>query len=206
MLLPDGTKITLRKSFRCAGDGALLYFREHISVCLAAMILAAGLSLRSSDPLVRAAVAIGAATLLGGHMMQIAIAALAKKLPPQEKVSPTSIARQTLTIRGWKNSLNERNMRLHSTVAPLVIATGALVGLSAQEWIPTLLVIAEIIAGESANTVIEDLSDRHFGWDDDIRAIKDLAAGAVLVPALSAAYFAYEVFLPKMIVFVMALL
>lgn len=139
------------------------------------------------------------AALIGISMIRISIRELQKKT--KSEITLEAIVRRALTYSGWRKSLLERNMKIHCLAAPSVILTGLLIGISSGPWILTLIIIGEIITGESINTVIEDITDRTTRKEDEkIKTSKDIAAGAVLVQALVAIYMARSFFLPKIII------
>ena len=70
--------------------------------------------------------------------------------------------------------------------------------LTTLEWVAILLTIGNVFAFELINTSIENVADfispdRH----DQIKKIKDLSAGAVLVSAIIAILVGLIIFLPK---------
>jgi diacylglycerol kinase len=70
--------------------------------------------------------------------------------------------------------------------------------LTPLEWVAILLTIGNVFAFELINTSIENVADfispdRH----DQIKKIKDLSAGAVLVSAIIAILVGLIIFLPK---------
>lgn len=152
------------------------------------------------------------ASLMGISMIHASLEELRKKINEEESRKNTTVPdisetkfvnviRRALTYSGWRKSLLERNMKIHCLAAPSVVLTGLLIGISPGRWILTLIIIGEIIAGESINTVIEDIADRTTRKEDiKIKISKDIAAGAVLVQALVAIHIARSFFLPKIIV------
>jgi diacylglycerol kinase len=94
--------------------------------------------------------------------------------------------------------IEEHNSRIHLVAALLAIVAGWYLELSLQEWIVLTLVIGAVFTAELFNSAIENLADylapeKH----DTIRKVKDLAAAAVLVTALSAVVIGCLIFLPK---------
>ncbi len=82
----------------------------------------------------------------------------------------------------------QRNMRIHLCFAFYVLLAGLVTGLSAAEWGVVLVCIGLVAGLELVNTAIETLADRVTGERDEmIGAVKDAAAGAVLVCALMCA-------------------
>ena len=94
----------------------------------------------------------------------------------------------------------EHNAWIHCFIAVCVIVTGCLVGLSATEWIVITMAIGMVLAAEAFNSSIEALADLVSpGYNEAIKHTKDLAAGAVLLSALSALVVGLLVFIPKLI-------
>lgn len=94
----------------------------------------------------------------------------------------------------------EHNARIHCFAAVFVVVCGFLFGLSAVEWIAVVFAIGFVLAVEAVNSSIEALCDyvspKH---QDGIGRAKDLAAGAVLFAAITAAVVGGVVFFPKVI-------
>ena len=68
------------------------------------------------------------------------------------------------------------------------------------EWVAVAFAIGLVFSGEIFNSAIEDLSDVVCPERDDrIKKVKDLAAAAVLVNAITALAVGLLVFLPKII-------
>lgn len=81
----------------------------------------------------------------------------------------------------------QRNFRIHLGMAAGVLALAAFFGVGKIEFLVLLLTISFVIAAEMFNTAVEliiDLTKNHF--HPVARAAKDVAAGAVLVSAISA--------------------
>lgn len=102
--------------------------------------------------------------------------------------------------RGIKLLWREHNTRIHFAATLLVCVAGICFGLSAAEWVAIVIVIGFVWVTEALNTAIERLCDhvepaRH----PAIAAIKDIAAGAVLIAAITAAITGIIIFLPHAI-------
>jgi diacylglycerol kinase (ATP) len=120
--------------------------------------------------------------------------------------SPSSAIRKRLTafryaFRGIGRLLCcEPNARIHTTAGVCVIIAGFVLKISGMEWIAVVIVTGAVFAAEAFNTAIEQLSDLVSpGYSEAVKRIKDLAAGAVLLTALSAALVGLIIFLPKII-------
>lgn len=91
-------------------------------------------------------------------------------------------------IRGIAHCLRrERNMRIHAVTALYVLFFSTFFRLSRGEYAVLLLTIGAVLAAELFNTAAEDLCDFVSpAFARRIGLVKDLAAGGVLVCALSA--------------------
>ena len=81
----------------------------------------------------------------------------------------------------------EHNSRIHLVVAILAIFFGWMLNLPLSEWVAISLVIGAVFAAELFNSAIENLAD-HLAPQkhEKIKKVKDLAAAAVLVCAITA--------------------
>ena len=96
--------------------------------------------------------------------------------------------------------LKEHNAMLHFMATVAVITLGVLTGISTSEWIAILLSIGLVWVAEMFNTCIEKLIDFIApGYHQQIKFIKDVAAGAVLVAALIALAIGLIVFIPHLL-------
>ncbi len=94
----------------------------------------------------------------------------------------------------------EPNAWIHLLAAIVAITLGCLYELSTYEWILIAFCIGGVFALELLNSSLEALADvvepeRHPG----IKKVKDLAAGAVLIGAMTALAVACFIFLPKIL-------
>lgn len=81
---------------------------------------------------------------------------------------------------------NERNMRIHTTVAGYVLAFSAICGMNASEYAILILTISLVIMGEMFNSAVENLIDLCAKeYNATAKAAKDIAAGAVLILAFA---------------------
>jgi len=91
----------------------------------------------------------------------------------------------------------ERNIKIHIFVALLVVFFGFYFSIKLSEWLAIIFAISLVLAMEMINTAIEELADFSCSVKNgQIMKIKDLAAGAVLVCAVSAIIIGLIVFLP----------
>jgi diacylglycerol kinase (ATP) len=95
----------------------------------------------------------------------------------------------------------ERNARIHLVIFCCVVAAGFFFSLTAIEWIVIVIVGSLVFAAEAINTSVEILAnvispELH----PQIKLVKDIAAGSVLLTAIAAVVAGFIVFLPKIIV------
>lgn len=94
----------------------------------------------------------------------------------------------------------EHNTWLHLLATVAIIVLAAVMHVSKTEWLALVFVIGLVWVAEAFNTCVERIldfvsRDRH----PDIRFIKDLAAGGVLIAAIAAFVTACIIFIPKFI-------
>lgn len=94
----------------------------------------------------------------------------------------------------------EANARIHLLAAIIVVAASWYFKISKMEWLFVVLSIGLVIALELINTSIEHIADFiHGEHNEKIKKIKDLAAGGVLIGALTAFIIGLIIFAPKII-------
>lgn len=92
---------------------------------------------------------------------------------------------------------DERNAKIHLIASIIVIGAGIYVNLQPLEWIFILLAIALVFITEALNTAIEETVDYlTLERKPQLKKIKDVAAGAVLMAAIYAVVTAAIVFIP----------
>ena len=103
-------------------------------------------------------------------------------------------------LRGFRYALqSERNLRIHSCTAMLVLLLSAWLRLTKIEWLLIILAIALVFIAEMFNTVVELMIDLITTEQSPLaRRAKDIAAGAVLVAALTATAVGCAVFGPRL--------
>ncbi len=104
-------------------------------------------------------------------------------------------------FRGWHFMLHKQyNFYIHLSLAVLAILMGFLLDLSRAEWLWIVLAIGLVLAAEIFNTAIEKLTDLiHADKHPKAGQVKDLAAGAVLVLAITALLIGLIIFVPRLI-------
>lgn len=95
---------------------------------------------------------------------------------------------------------SEWNFRFHLLLMILVIGVGIFFRLSSMEWIAVVIVIGMVLITEMLNTTVEKIIDYlKPEFHPAARFIKDAAAGAVLISAITAVIVGIIIFLPKFI-------
>lgn len=93
-------------------------------------------------------------------------------------------------------------MRLHFLAAAGVTVAGFLFDITRGEWCLLILSMGLVITAEIINTAIETLTNLVSPeWNELAGKTKDLAAGAVLVAAFTAALVGMFVFVPYVLQF-----
>lgn len=120
------------------------------------------------------------------------------------KAQPFSIRSRVRSFRyAWEGIITflqkEHNARLHLMATVVVVTLAILVPVTKAELLALVFAIGLVWVTEIFNTCIEQIMDfvspqRH----PDVKFIKDLAAGGVLVAAIAAVAIAIIVFIPKL--------
>jgi diacylglycerol kinase len=101
-------------------------------------------------------------------------------------------------FRGIRLALEGRNMQIHCLATVIVIILGVFFKISIPEWFEIGNRIVLVICLEAVNTAIELVADiAKPEWNEKVKNVKDIAAGAVLIAAIYAVIVAGEIFLPK---------
>lgn len=104
----------------------------------------------------------------------------------------------TYALSGIGSFLNkEPNAWIHCSAIVIVTIAGFLFGITRTEWLVIILCFGIVLAAEALNTAIERLvnlvsPDYHPIAGD----VKDIAAGAVLICAITAAIIGLIIFIP----------
>jgi diacylglycerol kinase (ATP) len=92
----------------------------------------------------------------------------------------------------------QRNMRIHFSVAAVVLVVAVVENVTKIELIALLLAIAFVLIAEMINTAIEAAIDvATSSFDPMAKLAKDIAAGSVLIAAINAVAVGYIVFSGK---------
>lgn len=88
----------------------------------------------------------------------------------------------------------------HLGAAIIVILAGVLLHLEAWEWCAVILCIGGMFAAEGLNTAVEKLADHVCSdWSENIKIVKDVAAGSVFLMTFACIAVGLIVFIPKLI-------
>ncbi len=81
----------------------------------------------------------------------------------------------------------QRNAQIHLAIALMIVIVGLEVGLPLAEWAILALTIGLVITAETLNTALEVAMD-HLSpaIHPEVKIVKDVSAGAVLLAALTA--------------------
>ena len=94
----------------------------------------------------------------------------------------------------------EKNMKIHFIAMILVIILGIVLKIETFEWIVCVILFAGVIGSEMFNTAIETVVDMVTPYKNPKAKIaKDVAAGGVLIWAISAAIIGGIIFIPKIV-------
>lgn len=102
-------------------------------------------------------------------------------------------------IEGINQALKtEQNFKIHILIMILVIIFGIILKISKNEWIICIILFGFVISLEMVNTAIENTVDlitieKH----PKAKAAKDVAAGSVLIAAITSAVIGLIIFIPK---------
>lgn len=92
----------------------------------------------------------------------------------------------------------ERNFKIHLIIAFIVTLFGFIFSLSRFEWLVLLLTYSSVLVAEMFNSAIERVIDYlKPTWHPQAKAIKDIAAGAVLLATFLAIIIGLVIFIPK---------
>lgn len=95
---------------------------------------------------------------------------------------------------------NERNFRLHIFLTVIVFFMSLLFRLNTFEFLIVLIMVCIVLLLEIINTIIENIMDFITdSYNENIKKIKDISAGAVLIAAIISSIVAFIIFIPKII-------
>ncbi len=101
---------------------------------------------------------------------------------------------------------SERNIRIHFMVGTIIILFALVLGLSALKICMLLFAIALVIVTEMLNSAIEFALDAvfHNKFSTLVGMAKDISAGAVMFATFVAIVIGIIIFIPAIVVYVMA--
>ena len=100
----------------------------------------------------------------------------------------------------WYTLRTQRNAQIHLAAAGAIVGVGAWLDLSPLEWAVLALTMGLVICAEMLNTVAETAMDyASTEFHPQIKIVKDVAAGAVLVAALTAAVVGFLILGPPLL-------
>ncbi len=92
----------------------------------------------------------------------------------------------------------EFNAWVHLSIALCTVVLGFVFNLSGIEWVAIALSCGLVLGAEAMNTAVEYLANCYTTQkNEQIRKVKDIAAGAVLIAALAALVVGLIIFIPK---------
>jgi len=92
----------------------------------------------------------------------------------------------------------QHNAQIHLMAALMVVSCGFYFSISKIEWLVLILTIGIVLATEAFNTAVEMWVDKISPENNKIAgAVKDIAAGAVLIMAVAAAIIGIIIFAPR---------
>jgi diacylglycerol kinase (ATP) len=91
----------------------------------------------------------------------------------------------------------EPNARLHCGAAAIVVVAGLLTSITNAQWLAIVIVVGLVGSLEALNSALEVLCDKVEPTNDpQIKVVKDVAAGGVLLASITAAIVGGLVFFP----------
>lgn len=98
----------------------------------------------------------------------------------------------------WAFFKTEPNGRIHLLAAVVITLAGFYFKISIVEWCIQTLCIAMVLSLEMMNSAIEKLIDTYTTEQKpELKYVKDVAAGAVLISAMASLIVATIIYLPK---------
>lgn len=101
----------------------------------------------------------------------------------------------------WYIVKEGRNIKIQLVFAIIAIIVGFILKISNIEFMILILTIFFVIVSEFMNTAIENLSDLYTTeYNEKIKIIKDIGAGAVTISAIASICVGLIMFLPKILI------
>jgi len=93
---------------------------------------------------------------------------------------------------------SERNMKIHLAAAFFAVILSVLLKISVPEFLIVCLTVSAVIICELFNTAVEMIINQIFTtYNETAKTIKDIAAGAVFISAVTSLIVAYFVFFKR---------
>lgn len=106
----------------------------------------------------------------------------------------------------WYTLKTQRNAQIHLTIAILIFVIGLVLDITLTEWAIVALTMGFVIVTEMLNTVAESAMDyATTDYNPHVKIVKDVAAGAVLVSALTAVMVGLLILGPRLLVWFYAI-
>ena len=100
----------------------------------------------------------------------------------------------------WHTVKTQRNAQIHLAIAAAIVILGLLLGLTTTEWAILAVTTGLVLATEMLNTVAEAAMDyATTEFDPQVKVVKDVAAGAVLITAITAVVVGLLIFGPAIL-------
>lgn len=97
----------------------------------------------------------------------------------------------------------QHNFWIQLIIGLLAVFLGLVLNISLFDWGLVVLSCGLVLTAETFNSAIESLADAvNPNHNSQIGLVKDLAAGAVLISAITAAIVGFIIFIPKIIVLI----
>ena len=118
--------------------------------------------------------------------------------------NPTFIKALKNALRGVKLLITkERNIKIQLVAAILVTILGILFKISITEWCILVITMFLVLITEGLNTAVEKTVDMITEeYSECAKNVKDIAAGAVLLSAISSVIIGIIIFLPKILIYI----
>ena len=101
----------------------------------------------------------------------------------------------------WYIVKEGRNIKIQLVFAIIAIIVGFVLKISNIEFMILILTIFFVLVSEFMNTAIENLSDLYTTeYNEKIKIIKDIGAGAVTISAIASVCVGLIMFLPKILI------
>jgi diacylglycerol kinase len=144
----------------------------------------------------------GVLGLLGLPLAKLRPSPLGWRLPgdalPREHVRIARLKSFGYAFAGLRTLVREEpNARIHLVAATLAIVAGLVLNITIADWRWVVLSIGLVLAAECANTAVERTCDvASSAYHPLVKAAKDVAAGGVLLSALTALVIGAMTFWP----------